>query len=291
MGGVGRLFRMSNINDFFTSNSINSEGELTMVSYEEKNNKSFYLTNFYGDKLLKISLKSEPSKSLKEVHAQIKIIGYGVKSAHVWKDQPNDPSIERIFHLTELTYHGVCLNEKKPKIHIKAQSGYKTLIDDILHLPSSIDLPVPLFAMEPGYRNLKTNADIVKKKSHVISTEKDSYERIDFYLASADMNFDKFINSMYFFNIFWTQNYLATATNNELTSGKIIAPINFLRIGEFILIVRRSLSIHQGRPRLIFYNNKNYYDKLMSRSLAYKRQDGTIIWSTMAEEEMRFCNE
>jgi hypothetical protein len=55
-------------------------------------------------------------------------------------------------------------------------------------------------------------------------------------------------------------------------------------MGEFQLTVRRSVSAHSGRSRLHFYNNKNYYAKLMSRTTATRDPDGIIAWSTMGQE-------
>lgn len=140
-----------------------------------------------------------------------------------------------------MTYHGAKQENKDSKIHLKAKSRYKTLIDDSLLLPADIDVPVPLFALETGYANHKKTGSNVSKSGHKISTEHPGFVRVDFYLASLRMDANSFVNSMYFFNLFWTQDYLAAAKNNVLNGGLIIAPILFVPMGEYMLVVRRSL--------------------------------------------------
>jgi len=127
----------------------------------------------------------------------------------------------------------------------------------------------------------------VKKKAHVVSTENPGQVRVDFYLASANMDVTAFFSSMYFLNLLFTQDYLAAAKNHELAGGQLIAPIELLRMGDYLLIVRRSVSQHKGRPLLYFYSNKDYYAKLMNRSMAWKGADGKMQWSTMANEDER----
>ena len=81
------------------------------------------------------------------------------------------------------------------------------------------------------------------------------------------------------------------AKNHPLTSGLIIAPITFFHMGQYQLAVRRSISTHTGRPRLHFYSNKNYYEKLMNRRTATRNADGTLDWSTMRAEDARLRGE
>lgn len=233
---------MLSINDYFTPESLNSEGSIEILAGPTaESRKDFYLTNVNGDKLLKLSMKSEPHASGQVAHAQIKMIGYGIKFAQLWADKPGDPKKVRLPDLVEMTYHGTQAGNSKPKVHLKAQSGYKTLIDDSLQLPTNTDVPVPLFAYECGYRNQQNRANPVKKKAHVVSTKSQGFVRMDFYLASADMDATAFFSSMYFFNLFFTQDYLAAAKSHALTGGQLVAPIELLRMGDYLLIVRRSV--------------------------------------------------
>ncbi|WP_172116999.1 hypothetical protein [Halomonas hibernica] len=275
---------MLTINDYFTPAST-VEGRIRMLRMAtEENQKAFYLTNIHGNKLLKLSIKHERQKVLQENHAQIKIIGYGIKYAQVWADKPTDPQRVRLLDSIELTYHGAQAGEMKPKVHLKAKSCYRTLLDDSLHLPVSTQVPVPIFAYESGYKNQDSKAKPVTKKAHSVSTADPGYVRVEFYLASADMDVNAFVETMYFFNFFFTQEYLAAAKGHPLVSNLIIAPIEMLRMGDYLLIVRRSRSHHQGRPHLCFYSNKDYYNKLMNRPKAWKDQNGMVRWSTMAQE-------
>jgi len=98
---------MLSINDYFTPESLNSEGAIDMlVGPTAESRKDFYLTNVNGDKLLKLSIKSEPRAGGQVAHAQIKIIGYGIRFAQLWADKPGDPQKVRLPDLVEMTYHG-----------------------------------------------------------------------------------------------------------------------------------------------------------------------------------------
>jgi hypothetical protein len=284
---------MLSINDYFTPESLNSEGTIDMlVGPTAESRKDFYLTNVNGDKLLKLSVKSEPHTGSQPSHAQIKIIGYGTKFAQLWADKPGDPRKVRFSgSVVELTYHGTPAGDRQPKVHLKAQTGYTTLIDDSLRLPTSTDVPVPLFASDCGYKNQQNTANPVKNKAHIVSIGTLGYVRVDFYLASANMDVSAFFSSMYFFNFFFTQDYLAAATNRELSGGQLIAPIVLLRMGDYLLIVRRSVSRHKGKPQLRFYSNKDYYNKFMNRPVARKGADGLMQWSTMAKRDERMRQE
>ena len=125
------------------------------------------------------------------------------------------------------------------------------------------------------------------KKCHCLSAGSEDPVRFDVYVSSADIDIPAFVDSMYFFNLFWTQDYLIATKDHPLTSGLIIAPIIFFRMGDYLVMVRRSLSKYCGRPRLQFYSNKNYYEKLMNRRTARPNPDGTLAWSTLAEDETR----
>lgn len=278
---------MFDIKAYFTPESQNTDGSITTLSGPGEGRKTFYLTNSHNNKLLKIVIKGEPNRQKKETYAQIKIIGYGIKRARVWEDKLGDPRIVSLPDIVEMTYHGAQKGEANSKVHIKAHSGYKTLVDDSLQLPASADVPLPLFAIDPGYKNQEKSGNTIKKNAHIVSTGNQDYVRVDFYLASTNMDIGAFFNSIYFFNLFWTQEYLAAARNHPLESGEIIAPIAIVRISDYLLFVRRSVSLHRGQPYLSFYSNKEYYNKLMNRRVAYRESDGLMHWSTMAEEEER----
>lgn len=282
---------MPSINDYFTPESTNEEDAVSMLAGPGESRKLFYLTNASGDKLLKLSIKSESHTSQRQPHAQIKIIGYGIRFARVWADKPKDPKKLRLPESVEMTYHGDQKSGKTSKVHLKATSGYQTLINDSLALPATTEMPVPLFALECGNKNQQKRCNPVTKKAHVISTENPGFVRVDFYLASAKMDVGAFFSSMYFLSFFFNQDYLATIKNHPLSGGQIIAPIELLRMGDYLLIVRRSLSQHRGRPHFCFYSNKDYYTKLMNRPVAWKNKTGGMVWSTMAEEDRRLRDE
>lgn len=189
----------------------------------------------------------------------------------------------------ELTYHGGQLADKPPKVHLKATSGYTTLINESLSLPNEIPHSVPLFSFETGFANQLPLTNPVTKSAHVVSAANLNPACFDLYLASARLDMHVFVNSMYFFNLFWTPDYLIATKSCPLSSGQIIAPIFFCRMGEFQVTVRRSVSAYNGRSRLHFYNNKNYYAKFMSRRTATRDPDGAITWSTMVRDERSCC--
>lgn len=260
-----------------------------MLVYDEaKNLKALYLTNQFGQKLLKIVVNSEAQKTRDTNHAQIKIVTYGIKRAWIWRDLPSDPDIVTLRDGIDLTYHGGPKGDQAPKVHVKITMGrYVTLIDDSLRLPTDVDYPVPLFSFETGHANQRELTDPVVKPAHVIGSGSNQAVRFDLYLAGATLDMGAFVNSVYFMNLFWTQEYLAAVKRSPLISGQIVAPIAFFSMGQYRIVVRRSLSNYAGRPRLHFYNNKNYYEKLMSRRTATPNPDGTLSWSTMAEDEAR----
>jgi len=278
---------MNSINNFFTPESVSAQGSISMFVGPGESRKAFYLTNANHDKLLKLSIKSEPHTKQQHPHAQIKIIGRGIKEARVWEDKPGDPKRVRLPESVEMTYHGALKGEMAPKLHLKASSGYKTLINESLELPASTDLPLPLFALECGYKNKQSKNNPVTKKGHVTSTEVDDFVRIDFYLTSVNGDFEAFFNSMYLFSFLFNQEYLSAHQNHPLTGGQIIAPIELFRMGDYVLMVRRSISRYRGRPHFCFYSNKNYYAKMMNRKFAWKGNDGHMMWSTMAKEDER----
>lgn len=275
------------VNDYFTPESIYGSDVIRMLEFVSKNSKSIYVLNRHGDKLLKLAIKNEKLANSAQKCAQVKIILYGIKRAYVWNDLPSDPDVVALKDNIEITYHGSRYNNRSAKVHLKSMSGYKTILDDSLELQSDWHHPVPLFALETGYANDSKRNNPVTKSGHKVSSEYRGGIRFDFYLAGKNMDQKRFLDSIYFFMLFFTQDYLASSTRNELTGGKIIAPIKSFLMGEYQVIVRRSVSKYVGRPKLIFYKNRNYFSKFMDRSLARRNADGSMSWSTMRAEEER----
>lgn len=275
------------ITNFFTTESLNADGGVTILRCADEDRRLLYLTNVNGQKLLKIVVKSESGSEFSGQYAQIKIVPYGIKRALVWRDLPSDPLHPILHDDVTLTYHGGKGAGQAPKVHVKATTGYRTLIDDSLELPSNLDVPVPVFSLETGFANQRGLVDPVTKKCHFLASGSQEPVRFDVYVASAGMDIAVFHDSMYFFNLFWTQDYLIASKDHPLTSGLIIAPIMFFRMGDYLVVVRRSVSKYNGRPRLQFCSNKNYYSKLMNRRTATPNPDGSLTWSTMAQDEAR----
>lgn len=276
------------INDFFTEESLNAAGGIAMLDHAVEDKKTLYLTNANGQKLLKIVVKNEACAESGGEYAQIKIVPYGIKRALVWRDLPSDPLHPILHDGVTLTYHGGKRAGQTAKVHVKATAGYRTLIDDSLELPTDLVVPVPVFSLETGFASQRALTDpVTKKKCHCLAAGSQEPVRFDIYVSSADMDIPAFVDSMYFFNLFWTQDYLIASKDHPLSSGLIIAPIMFFRMGDYQVVVRRSVSKHSGRPRLQFCSNKNYYQKLMNRRTARPNSDRTLAWSTMARDEER----
>ena len=162
---VNNLMQAASITDYFTSESQNESGSVTMLAQGPEDRKVLYLTNQLGHKLLKIVVKSEPGSHHNKQHAQIKLIPYGIKHAIVWQDQPSDPKLVALHDGVDLTYRGGKDNDQTTKVHIKATAGYATLIDDSLNLPADVEMPVPLFSFDTGYDNQRPLANHVTKKA------------------------------------------------------------------------------------------------------------------------------
>lgn len=221
-------------------------------------------------------------------YAQIKLIPYGTRRARVYQDKPSDPGLEVIGSGVELTYHGASAGDHAPKVHLKASTGYKTLIDNSLTLSSDTLHPVPLFTLEPGHDadKPKSEVDVLNKCAHVANAGHSQPVRFDLYLAGTGFDVHAFVNSVYFFNLFSPLDYLIRAKNGPLNSDQIVAPMTLYPMGAYTLLVRRSLSRHHGRPYLQFYNNAGYYAKVMNRRTAWLDANGKMQWSTMAQDEV-----
>lgn len=250
-----------------------------------------YMLNRYGRKLLQLIIKDEPSAKHEAAFAQIKIIPYGIRRVQAFRDDVRVPSINLLGRQAELTYHGVGSSAQPPKIHLKSPQGYTTLINCSLPLGATLERPVPLFTLEPGWDFHKPITDAVARKCHVVSASNDQPVRFDVYLAGRQLDFEKFVKSMYFLNMLWTPDYLIKSANSPLQGGPIVAPMQFHTMGNYTLLVRRSLSRHVGRSLVQFYDNANYYEKAMCRPVAWRNEDGTMQWSTLLEEELRLTRE
>lgn len=250
-----------------------------------------YLVNQHRRKLLQLVLKNESTKDNGTQHAQIKVIPYGTRRARIYRDHPNDPSIEVLHNGVELTYHGGAKDNQAPKVHLKAATGYKTLVDCSLSLSSDTPHPVPLFTFEPGHDFNKLIADKISKSAHVAEAGHTQPVRFDIYLAGRNFDVAAFVNSVYFFNLFWTPDYLIRTQHCSLSSGLIVAPVMIYLMGAYTVLIRRSLSRHHGRPYLQFYNNASYYEKLMNRRTAWVDANGQTRWSTMAKDEVRVLSQ
>lgn len=284
---------MATINDCFTKGSVSEDGTVNYISASDvANKKALYVVNQQGIKLLKIAVKNEEGdKDNKNLYAQLKIIRYGFKRALLWEDKPTDPKVLQLRDDVELTYHGSRSNQKSSKIHFKEQGQYKNLLDNALELPiDGIEQPAPLFAFELGCFHNKESGDNKTRSGHVIKPDEDGAVRFEFYIMSKSADLQAFASSTYFLNLLFSQDYLSAAQSGVLRDDKIIAPIYFLPMGSFWLVVKRSASQYTGQPRLVFYNNKNYQSQWLDRSTGYKKSDGTFVWSTMREDEKRLRN-
>jgi hypothetical protein len=271
------------ITNLFTPESLSVDGSVRVLEPVAGSQDRLYLTNQCGRKLLQIVIKDEPVSNICGQFAQIKLIPYGIRRARVYNDKPSDPSIEVISQGIEFTYHGGPKGDAAPKVHLKAANGYKTLVDCSLSLSSDIPRPAPLFTLEPGYEYDKPLTSRISKRAHVIETGHHKPVRFDLYLAGKGFDLQAFVESMYFHNLFSTPDFLIRARNCPLNSGLIIAPILLCEMGRYTVFVRRSLSRHAGRPFLQFYNNADYFEKLMNRRTAWIDGSGQPRWSTMEE--------
>lgn len=281
----------ASITDFFTPDSRSIDGSVRMINTVSTAHSRLYVVNQHRRKLLQLVLKNESAKDKETQHAQIKIIPYGTRRARIYRDKPNDPSIEVLHNGVELTYHGGAKDNQAPKVHLKAATGYKTLVDFSLSLSSDTPHPVPLFTYEPGHDFDKPIADKISKSAHVADAGHTQPVRFDLYLAGKNFDVAAFVNSVYFFNLFWTPDYLIRAQHCALSSGLIVAPVMIYPMDTYTVLIRRSLSRHYGRPYLQFYNNASYYEKLMNRRTAWVDANGHTRWSTMAKDEVRVMNQ
>lgn len=268
----------------------NDDGSIPMYVWHDKIEKnSLYIKNAYGKKILKLVLNDETFERNNQRFAQIKIIRYKTKKAKIYNDSSNDPNIVKLFDNVELTYHGGPKVNEAPKIHLKCQTShnarYRTLLDCSLSLAKDVQILLPLFSLIPGHLCKNTANDRIRKKAHEFKLNSSNLVRIDLYLSGAEMNMERFINSMYSMNMFFSLDYLIAKDNCPFQNSPIIQPITGFKMKGYYLWVRCSSTPHAGNSFLQFYNNSNYYYKVMNRRVAYPNKDGTVTWKTMLEKE------
>lgn len=261
-----------------------------MYVWNDKTEKSsLYIRNEHGKKLLKLVLNDEAFKRNNKSFAQIKIIRYKTKKARVYTDSSNDPNIIKLFDNVELTYHGGPKDNENPKIHLKCQTShgtrYRTLLDCSLSLAKDAQILCPLFSLFPGHLCKNTANDRIRRKAHQFIINSSNPVRLDFYLSGAVIDMERFINSMYSINMFHSLDYLLAKDNCPFQNSPIIQPITGFKMKGYYLWVRCSSILHAGNPFLQFYNNSNYYNKVMNRRIAYPNNDGSLTWRTMMEKE------
>jgi hypothetical protein len=244
--------------------------------------------------LLQFIVKDESYTNRQETFAQIKIIPYEVEYAKVYNDQHGDPSLFRIYKNIELTYHGGPKEDEKPKIHLKVtaqtKKRYRTLVNCSLCLDNSIPRLAPVCSFFPGYVFDWTKTKKIRKKSHIFEADSDYPIRFDFYLSGRNFDHHAYINSIYSMNMFFSLDYLIAKENSPLQGLPIVQPITGFLMKDYYLWVRCSRSPHKGRPFIQLYNNKDYYEKIMNRRIAYIDKDGQIRRTNMFDKEMEITD-
>ena len=284
------------IDDFFDFKRKNDDGSFTMYEVKDSIKDRLYIVNKYHKKLVQLIVNNEPTKKDLLTSAQIKIIPYVIKRAKVYRDKPDDPHLFQIYKDLELTYHGGAIDDKtQPKIHLKvksmSKSRYRTLVDCSLHLDDSIPRPAPLFSFFSGYEYDKNLTQKNKKKSHKFQIDSDHPIRIDFYLSGKDLDFHAYVNSMFSLNMFYSLDFLITKKNCPLQGLPIVQPITIFAMKNYNIWVRCSRSRHMGKPTIQFYNNLDYYYKIMNRRIAYPNRDGSLTWKTMMQKEFEITHD
>lgn len=288
------LRRQPSIEDFFEFRNKKSDGSFSMYQWTEDSKDRLYIVNQHHKKLLQFIVKDEPYANELVTFAQIKIIPYAVERAKVYNDQPGDPSLFRIYSEIELTYHGGSKVDHTPKVHLKiaapSKSRYRTLVDCSLSLDSSIPRLAPICSLFPGFEHDRLLTEKISKKSHVFKVDSSSPIRFDFYLSGKNFDHHAYINSMYSLSMLFSLDYLIANKNSPLQGLPIIQPIMGYAMKGYYLWVRCSRSIHAGRPFIQFYNNADYYEKIMNRPTAWIDKHGRTHWSTMINEEERITD-
>lgn len=283
------LENQPSIEGFFDFRSKNSDGSFSMYQWSVDAKDRLYIVNRHRKKLLQFIVKNEPYISRQMTFAQIKIIPYAVERAKVYNDQPEDPSLFRIYNELELTYHGGPKEDETPKIHLKiaaiSKNCYRTLVDCSLCLDSSIPRLAPVCSFFPGYEFNRPLTNRIKKKSHIFQVDSNHPIRFDFYISGKNFDHHAYINSMYSMSMFYSLDYLIAKENSPLQGLPMVQPITGFALKDYYLWVRCSRSHHEGKPFIQFYNNADYYEKIMNRRIAYIEKNGSTHWSTMLDKE------
>lgn len=263
------------INDFFAYS--NDDG--TIIAYKHnkldtKNNKLYVLNN-YGKKIVQLIINEESNES-GEKFAQIKIIPYGIKK--VFDISSLTQNFKR-FENAELTYHGSNDSTKSSKIHLKylEDKKYHTIVDNACEIKEKENQLIPLFSISAGNLYKDKNVDSIKKKNLIYKlTTNNSAITLDFYIAGKDFNYEKYMNSIYSFSMFYSMDYLNANKGFPLYQSLIMQPIESFDINGYKLFIRATKSENIGNPYFIFYSNNNFYDAFLNRDMMYAYEDGSV---------------
>ncbi|RXJ79843.1 hypothetical protein CRU86_02400 [Aliarcobacter skirrowii] len=263
------------INDFFAYS--NDDGTIMAYKHNEldtKNNKLYVLNN-YGKKIVQLIINEESNES-GEKFAQIKIIPYGIKK--VFDTSSLTQNFKR-FENAELTYHGSNGSTKSSKIHLKylEDKKYHTIVDNACEIKEKENQLIPLFSISAGNLYKNKNLDSIKKKNLIYKlTTNNSAVTLDFYIAGKDFNYEKYMNSIYSFSMFYSMDYLNANKGFPLYQSLIMQPIESFDINGYKLFIRTTKSENIGNPYFIFYSNNNFYDAFLNRDMMYAYEDGSV---------------
>ncbi|MCT7636408.1 hypothetical protein [Aliarcobacter butzleri] len=263
------------INDFFAYS--NDDGTIIAYKHNEldtKNNKLYVLNN-YGKKIVQLIINEESNES-GEKFAQIKIIPYGIKK--VFDTSSLTQNFKR-FENAELTYHGSNDSTKSSKIHLKylEDKKYHTIVDNACEIKEKENQLIPLFSISAGNLYKDKNVDSIKKKNLIYKlTTNNSAVTLDFYIAEKDFNYEKYMNSIYSFSMFYSMDYLNANKGFPLYQSLIMQPIESFDINGYKLFIRTTKSENIGNPYFIFYSNNNFYDAFLNRDMMYAYEDGSV---------------
>jgi hypothetical protein len=107
-------------------------------------------------------------------------------------------------------------------------------------------------------------------------TTNNSAVTLDFYIAGKDFNYEKYMNSIYSFSMFYSMDYLNANKGFPLYKSLIMQPIESFDINGYKLFIRTTKSENIGNPYFIFYSNNNFYDAFLNRDLMYAYEDGSV---------------
>ena len=263
------------INDFFAYS--NDDGTVTMYKSNDTNTKSnkLYVLNKYGKKIVQLIINEESNES-GEKFAQIKIIPYGIKK--VFDTSSLTQNFKR-FANAELTYHGSNDSTKSSKIHLKylKDKKYHTIVDNACEIKEKENQLIPLFSISAGNLYKDKNVDSIKKKNLIYKLNtNNSAITLDFYIAGKDFNYEKYMNSIYSFSMFYSMDYLNANKGFPLYQSLIMQPIESFDINGYKLFIRTTKSQNIGNPYFIFYSNNNFYDAFLNRDMMYAYEDGSV---------------